>query len=174
MNLLKKYYEREDEDGSKIVCLNSTNHLNYCNQNYLPELPLLSPRMKNSEVLDKFDSLLSHLSPEEKKDVMNTLRQFKQVTSDSLGICSIIQHEIRLKPDALPIKQALYRLSLEKRRVMQQEVKYLLVNALAEHSCSPWSSPCLIAPKPGGQFRLCTDFRKVNSVSIPDSYPLSL
>lgn len=83
INLLNKYYEREEEDGSKIVyCLNSTNHVNDCNQNYLPELPLTSPGMKNSEVLDNFDSLLPHVSPEEKRDVMNTLRQFKRVTSD--------------------------------------------------------------------------------------------
>ena len=27
-------------------------------------------------------------------------------------------------------------------------------------------------PKPGGKVRLCTDFRKVNNVTIKDSYPL--
>ncbi len=49
---------------------------------------------------------------------------------------------------------------------------YLLENGLAKHSYSPWSSPCLLVPKKDGTFRFCTDFRKVNAVTVPDSYPL--
>ncbi|XP_068239972.1 uncharacterized protein [Palaemon carinicauda] len=67
-----------------------------------------------------------------------------------------------------------YRLSPERRKVMRDEVNFLLEHGLAEHSCSPWGSPCLLAPKPGGRFRLCTDYRKLNDLTIPDSYPLPL
>ena len=31
-----------------------------------------------------------------------------------------------------------------------------------------------MVPKPNGAFRLCTDYRKVNKVTVPDSYPLPL
>ena len=55
---------------------------------------------------------------------------------------------------------------------MTQEVSYLVENNLATSSSSPWSSPCLLVPKPDGTFRFCTDYRKVNAVTIPDSYPL--
>ncbi|KAL1267343.1 hypothetical protein QQF64_032706, partial [Cirrhinus molitorella] len=55
---------------------------------------------------------------------------------------------------------------------MKTEVEYLLENGLAEPSFSPWSSPCLLVPKPDGTFRFCTDYRKVNSVTVPDSYPM--
>ena len=37
---------------------------------------------------------------------------------------------------------------------------------------TPWSSPCVLVPKAGGGYRLCTDYRKVNSLTVADSYPL--
>ena len=43
---------------------------------------------------------------------------------------------------------------------------------LIEPSHSTWSSPCVLVPKKDGSFRFCTDFRKVNFLTKPDSYPL--
>ncbi len=55
---------------------------------------------------------------------------------------------------------------------MKKEVTYLLENGLAKPSSSSWSSPCLLTPKSDGTPRFCTDFRKVNAVTVPDSFPL--
>lgn len=55
---------------------------------------------------------------------------------------------------------------------MKSEVDYLLQNGMAKPSYSPWSSPCILVPKPDGTSRLCTDYRKINSVTVPDSFPL--
>lgn len=57
---------------------------------------------------------------------------------------------------------------------MKKEVDFLLKHNLAEPSTSPWASPCLLIPKPDGTFRFCTDYRKVNQVTVSDSYPLPL
>lgn len=43
---------------------------------------------------------------------------------------------------------------------------------LAVPSCSPWSSPCVLVPKPEGTFQFCTYYRKVNAVTVPDCFPL--
>lgn len=45
-------------------------------------------------------------------------------------------------------------------------------HGFARPSYSPWSSPCLLASKSDGTPRFCTDFRKVNAVTVTDSFPL--
>ena len=55
---------------------------------------------------------------------------------------------------------------------MQREVSYLVEHGLAKTSYSPWSSPCLLTPKSDGTLRFCTDFRKVNAVTVSDSFLL--
>ena len=53
-------------------------------------------------------------------------------------------------------------------------MKYLPQHGLATKSKSPWASPCILVPKEDGSSRLCTDYRKVNGVTVKDSYPLPL
>ena len=36
----------------------------------------------------------------------------------------------------------------------------------------PWSSPAITVPKKNGEVRLCVDFRSINRVTLPVSYPL--
>ena len=55
---------------------------------------------------------------------------------------------------------------------MQKEVNYLLEQGLAVPSNSPWASPCLLVPKKDDQLRFCTDYRRVNAVTVPDAYRL--
>lgn len=54
---------------------------------------------------------------------------------------------------------------------MREEVRYLLQHGFVQPSQSPWSSPCLLVPKPDTTYRFCTDYRKVNSLTKPDSLP---
>ena len=55
---------------------------------------------------------------------------------------------------------------------MDKEIQYMLDNDIIEPCSSPWSSPCLLVPKPDGSSRFVTDFRKVNAVTKVDCYPL--
>ena len=59
-----------------------------------------------------------------------------------------------------------------KQQYLREEVQYLLDNSLIEHSQSGWSSPCILVPKPDGTFCMCTDYRKVNSVTKTDTFPI--
>ena len=53
----------------------------------------------------------------------------------------------------------------------------MLADGVISPSTSPWSSPIVLTPKQssGGnelQYRLCGDFRQLNSVTISDAYPM--
>ncbi len=39
-------------------------------------------------------------------------------------------------------------------------------------SKSPWCSPVRLVKKKDGSLRVCVDYRKLNNVTIKDSYPL--
>ncbi len=84
---------------------------------------------------------------------------------------TVLEHDIDVG-ECSPIKQNSYRVNPIKRKIMQEETAYLLEHGFAVPSSSSWSSPCLLIPKSDGKFRFCTDYRKVNLVTKPDSYPL--
>lgn len=128
--------------------------------------------LKNSEVLNLLPFQLSHLSSDQRQNVIELVESFPELFNDVPSGTSVIKHDIEAG-NALPIKQHPYRCPVGKREIMKQEVKYLVQNGFAKKSNSPWSSPCVLAPKVDGSFRFCTDFRKVNSVTVPDAFPLA-
>ncbi len=125
-------------------------------------------RFRNSEVLS---DLSSHLSEEQRSDIQYLINDFPYLFNDVPSRTTVLQHDINVE-NATSIKQHTYRVNVAKRAAMRGEVDYLLKHGLAKPSCSPWSSPCLLVPKSDGTARFCTDYRKVNAVTIPDCFPL--
>jgi len=81
-------------------------------------------------------------------------------------------HHIELFPNTRPIHCTPYRLSPVKAKVLKEELSNLVRQGIVEESNSPWASPIVMVPKADGTLRLCTDLRKVNSVTVPDPFPL--
>ena len=64
-----------------------------------------------------------------------------------------------------PIKQHLYGMNPLTLQYLREEIQYLLDNDSIEPSQSDWSSPCILVAKPDGTTHMCTEYRKVNSVT---------
>lgn len=128
-------------------------------------------RLKNSEVLSDLSSCISHLSEKQGNDVVQLINDFPALLNDVPSRTTVLEHDINVG-DAVPVKQHAYRMNSVKRERMRGEVEYLVEHGLAQASCSPWSSPCLLIPKSDGTDRFCTDYRKVNALTVPDCFPL--
>ena len=131
----------------------------------------VSPKLTNSVVLENIDEKLCHLSSSEREELSALIREYSHLFTDIPGRTDVTCHDVDVG-DADPIKQHPYRVSPYKREKLSNEVKYMLENELIECSHSEWSSPCLLVPKPDGTYRFCTDYRKVNSVTKTDSFPI--
>uniref|UniRef100_A0A669CS17 ribonuclease H n=1 Tax=Oreochromis niloticus TaxID=8128 RepID=A0A669CS17_ORENI len=128
-------------------------------------------RLRNSEILSDLRSHLKDLDDDVQDDVCQLIENHLDLFSDTPSCTTVLEHDIDVGGHP-PIKQHAYRVNPTKRALFQTEVSYLLENGLAVPSSSAWSSPCLLVPKADKTPRFCTDFRKVNSVTKPDSYPL--
>lgn len=130
-------------------------------------------RLSNSVILSTLPQYLSHLSHEQNADITKLTQDFPYLFNDIPSQTTVTRHDIVLT-NPTPIKQHAYWVNLTKRGIMKKEVDYLVQNGFAVPSSSPWSSPCLLDTKSDESPRFCTDFRKVNSVTVLDAHPLPL
>ena len=119
---------------------------------------------------DKF--ILDHLDDTHKSELSTLLNSFSNIFSDNPGKTTLMEHHIELQPGAKPIKLPPYRANPTKMAVIRKELDDMKAMGVIEDSNSPWASPILLVPKPDNTVRFVIDYRKVNSVSIPDAFPL--
>ncbi|KAL1276640.1 hypothetical protein QQF64_036263 [Cirrhinus molitorella] len=179
INMLKAYYDREIDDATQEVTNNLVliSEVVGCDMKadedglLLRNTPQQCGRLDNSAILANLPSHLCNLPAEKMHDVVKLVTSFPSLFSDVPSQTNVMRHDIDVQ-NAKPIKQHAYRVNAVKRAVMKKETDYLVENGLARYSCSSWSSPCLLVNKPDGSVRFCTDYRRVNAVTVPDSYPL--
>ncbi|GBN99011.1 Retrovirus-related Pol polyprotein from transposon 297 [Araneus ventricosus] len=117
---------------------------------------------------------LEGLNEEQRTAVKELLQEFQNLfsTSDSdVGRCNMTQHRINTGNHP-PIKQYPRRLPLAKKEEAERLVKEMVDNGIIEESSGPWASPIVLVKKKDGSTRFCVDYRKLNEISIKDSYPL--
>lgn len=111
------------------------------------------------------------LSEPERQCLLTQLQNNIDVCTSSLGQTNVLTHTIYLIQE-MPIKQKPYRVSPTKQKVMKDLIDEMLMADIIEPSSSAWASPVVLIPKKTGGLRFCVDYRKINSITHADAYPL--
>ena len=75
--------------------------------------------------------------------------------------------------DAPPVKMSFYKQTQEMRRDTQKQTQDMLKNDLIKESNSNWHSAVVLVRKANSdEYRFAVDYRKLNKISKPQSYPI--
>lgn len=135
----------------------------------------------NSDRLNKITKALrtDHLNTEERESLISICHEFNNVfhlEDDTLTHVEGVMHAIPTTTQA-PINTKNYRYPESHKHEVNRQITDMLEQCIIEPSSSPWNSPVWVVPKKldaSGQckWRVVIDYRKLNDVTIGDSYPL--
>ena len=129
--------------------------------------------MKSKKLLACLKLPESILTNEQSDQLKNLLKEYSDVfamSKSELGCCDLVQHEIDTDGDS-PIKLQPYCLPVIQREKVAQMIHEMKDQGVVKPS-SPWSSPIVLVPKKDGSLRFCVDYRRLNSITKKDVYPL--
>ena len=127
-----------------------------------------------SHLTDLCQRTASCLEETQKNEVAALLAEFANVfahSADDLRRTSIVRHEICTN-ESEPNRQNPRRLPISQWAVAKAEIENILKHGVIKPSSSPWASPIVLVRKKDGTTRFCVDYRRLNSATVKDSYPL--
>ena len=176
VNMLKEYFDRDSSISKPITVVNTVPQESNVfepevNSDFIDKSDPGPSKLENSDILRNLNNKLSHLEPSQQEELKQLIHDYEHLFPDIPTRTDKIYHDVIVE-DSKPIKQHPYRMNPLKQKYLRDEVKYLLENDFIEPSQSNYSSPCILVPKSNGTYRMCTDYRKVNSVTKTDSFPI--
>ena len=123
-----------------------------------------------------FDELTKHLEDVEGGPKDKMWRLFKKYKACWLrprgGKVNVMKASFVV--EGRPIKQKLRYISPELQAELDKQINEMLDKKVIRPSKSPWGSVPVFVKKKTGEYRLCLDYRQLNSRMKADSYPLPL
>ena len=176
VNMLKEYFDRDSSISKPITVVNTVPQESnvfepQVNSDFIDKSDPGPSKLENSDILRNLNNKLSHLEPSQQEELKQLIHEYEHLFPDIPTRTDKIYHDVIVE-DSKPVKQHPNRMNPLKQKYLQDEVKYLLENDFIEPSQSNYSSPCILVPKSNGTYRMCTDYRKVNSVTKTDSFPI--
>ena len=176
VNMLKEYFDRDSSISKPITVVNTVPQESNVfepevNSDFIDKSDPGPSKLENSDILRNLNNKLSHLEPSQQEELKHLIHEYEHLFPDIPTRTDKIYHDVIVE-DSKPVKQHPYRMNPLKQKHLQDEVKYLLENDFIDPSQSNYSSPCILVPKSNGTYRMCTDYRKVNSVTKTDSFPI--
>ena len=144
----------------------------------------LAPNHRDGTLIDleTFDTLPASFADESSTPMYHIqadsrfyqlLEQFPTITTPAFTIKQP-QHGVRhhIPTDGPPVQAKARKLAPDRLAVAKAEIEKLVDLGICKRGKSEWASPLMVAPKPGGGWRVCGDYRRLNSVTTDDKYPV--
>lgn len=132
----------------------------------LAELPILTLEMTRNNTQPV---IRAGLPPEQKKQLLEFLDSNADLFTPEPGSTDTLEHTIPTG-ESPPTSQHPYRVPVAWQSAVREEVQKLLTLGIIKPSTSPWAAPIVTVRKKDGSLRMCVDYRKLNSVTSPDTY----
>jgi hypothetical protein len=118
-------------------------------------------------------SLATDLSATAFKAYCTMLKSYADVFRDApvLTQTRTIKHDIIVNTEA-PIRTRPYPCSDAKRRLIDAQIREMLRQHIIEPTTSLHQSPVVLQPKKDGTLRFCVDYRKLNTHTLDDAFPM--
>ncbi|GJR80927.1 putative reverse transcriptase domain-containing protein [Tanacetum coccineum] len=148
------------------------------NNGYESRLNIISCTKTQKYLLKGCDVFLAHVttkkaedkSKEKRLEDVPIVRDFPEVfLEDFSGIPPTrqVEFQIDLIPGAVPIARTPYRLAPSEMKEFSDQLQELSDKGFIRPSSSPWGAPVLFVKKKDGSFRMCIDYRELNTLMIP-------
>jgi hypothetical protein len=172
---------------NKVTCLLvNTTHVDqviedFPNLNKPPRMERFQQENKQRNALLKENLRLNHIK-EGAEDIRKICQEYAEIfrlPGDKLTATTAAQHSIPTPsiPEGRCITLKNYRLAEAHKDEIDKQVVQMLDEGIIRPSQSEWNFPLLVVPKKmdaSGEkkWRICIDFRRLNDVTVGDSYPL--
>ncbi|XP_075929135.1 uncharacterized protein LOC142930509 [Petromyzon marinus] len=133
-----------------------------------------TPRAEIVPLHDALHVPLAELPKGEADQLRGLLQEYADVISEhdsDVGRTDLVKHQIDTGA-ARPIKLPAYRVGAPERTQIKEAVADMLHDNIIQPSASPWSAPVVQVMKNDGSTRFCVDYRKLNAVTLGDTFPI--
>ena len=158
VNMLKEFHVRQAAETSYWTEENPTAEAD-------SEIPVWNEKSQGEP------SIGEQLDEQQKEQLQFILKEFEDVMKAHPGQTDLVEHKIPTG-DAHPVRLPPYRLPQAYRDTVAKELKEMEEDGIIAPSSSEWSFPIVLVKKKDGSLRMCVDYRRLNSSSPVDAYPM--
>ncbi|KZS19683.1 Uncharacterized protein APZ42_013855 [Daphnia magna] len=164
---IKEFIGKVSGDGAYNIIVE-----NHSSQQVIGKVALNTSEVKPIESREPI--VISEVNPKFQAPPSQLLNDFLDLfaSKDSkLGNTNLIKHTIDTEGRG-PIRQRPYRVTNNQRKLLEDKAQEMLDAKVIRYSQSPWASLVVLAEKKNGEVRFCVDYRKLNSITKKDSFPM--
>lgn len=117
---------------------------------------------------------IGEIPPIDKDRLMELLHNHQQVFAqdeNDVGLTDTVKHRIYTSDDS-PVKAAYRRIPPPQFEEVKAHIKDLVHKGIIKPSQSEFASPIVICRKKNGKIRMCVDYRRLNTKTRKDAFPL--